>query len=564
MTTKPKARKYRIRRNATLASQAQPDTAQESAAPQPDPGRVVRHDPNPAPAANANVTSPDGVAAETEMQAIRQEGLTGRQLRMARRVAHKHGLAVTSDFDAVRQLRKRGIDPFQRNNVLELVTPGKKQTDTGAGEVVASAGQAGRGANDQGTGQARDRVQLPQTVVHKPNLPSTEQTAPSGMNQRAGEIRAMQRDIAKRRRRKLVALFARLTAFVFLPTFAMGWYFFVIATPMYATNSEFVIQQAEAQGSSGFGGLFQGTGLATQSEAVNAQAFLTSREAMLRLTEDHGFKAHSQTPEIDAIQRLEPDATNEDAYGLYQDHVQVGYDPTEGVVKMEVIAADPAKSQEFSEALIRYTEERVDDLTQRMRQDQMADATTNYQTAEAARQEALSDLTRIQRDAEVVDPASAVSALQQRISALEMRLDEKRIELASLQSNARPNQARVSAVQGEIDRIGDQIDDLRGQLSEGSNGGPSQAEVVAKLREAEENYAFAIERVTAAQAAMDQARIEANRQVRFLSVSVAPVAPDEPTYPRAFENTLLSLLIFSGIYLMISLTASILREQVSS
>jgi capsular polysaccharide transport system permease protein len=52
--------------------------------------------------------------------------------------------------------------------------------------------------------------------------------------------------------------------------------------------------------------------------------------------------------------------------------------------------------------------------------------------------------------------------------------------------------------------------------------------------------------------------------VRYLSTGVRPVAPDEPTYPRAFENTLLAFLIFSGIYLMLSLTASILREQVSS
>ncbi len=63
---------------------------------------------------------------------------------------------------------------------------------------------------------------------------------------------------------------------------------------------------------------------------------------------------------------------------------------------------------------------------------------------------------------------------------------------------------------------------------------------------------------------MEAARIEANQQVRYLSLSVHPVAPDEATYPRAFENTVLAFLIFSGIYLMISLTASILREQVSS
>jgi capsular polysaccharide transport system permease protein len=42
------------------------------------------------------------------------------------------------------------------------------------------------------------------------------------------------------------------------------------------------------------------------------------------------------------------------------------------------------------------------------------------------------------------------------------------------------------------------------------------------------------------------------------------VAPDEAAYPRAFENTLVVMLIFAGIYLMISMTVAILREQVSA
>lgn len=63
---------------------------------------------------------------------------------------------------------------------------------------------------------------------------------------------------------------------------------------------------------------------------------------------------------------------------------------------------------------------------------------------------------------------------------------------------------------------------------------------------------------------METARVEANRQVRYLSLAVNPVAPDEATYPRAFENTAVALLIFAGIYLMISMTAAILREQVSA
>jgi capsular polysaccharide transport system permease protein len=63
---------------------------------------------------------------------------------------------------------------------------------------------------------------------------------------------------------------------------------------------------------------------------------------------------------------------------------------------------------------------------------------------------------------------------------------------------------------------------------------------------------------------MRMAQVEANKQVRYLTVGARPIAPQEAAYPRVFENTVLAFLIFSGIYLMISLTASILREQVSS
>lgn len=67
-------------------------------------------------------TSADGdIPVDEAIDAIRREGLTGRQLRMARRVAAKHGLAPTSDFDAVRLLRNAGIDPFQKSAVLDLV-----------------------------------------------------------------------------------------------------------------------------------------------------------------------------------------------------------------------------------------------------------------------------------------------------------------------------------------------------------------------------------------------------------------------------------------------------------
>ncbi len=533
MTTKPRARKFRIRRGGSLGS----------ADPSAD---TTTHDAGAGKSEASNgestaVAPTEGSSNQSVLDAIRQEGLTGRQLRMARRIAQKHGLAVTSDYDAVRRLREHDIDPFDRAGVLELVISGAK--------------------NESGP------ALLPQTVPSKSSpLSKADSQAMLSSEERAREIMKIQKDIARRRRQKLVLLFMRLAVFVLLPTLLTGYYYYRIATPMYATKAEFIIQQASSGGSSGggLGGLFQGTSMATQQDSITVQSYLASRSAMIRLDNDHGFKAHFSDPRIDPIQRLDVDATNEQAFKTYTKRVRVSYDPTEGIVRMEVIATDPSKSQAFSEALVGYAEEQVDQLTARLRADQNASAEQSYQDAEARRQESLAELLRIQNELEVLNPQGEISAVMGQIGGLETDKQQKELELATLKSVAEPNQARVNGVEQDIARLESFIADLRGQLTEKNNDGSTLAAKTTELRLAEENYQFQIGMVQNALAMRESARQEADRQVRYLSMGVEPVAPDEATYPRAFENTLVSLLIFSGIYLMISLTVSILREQVSS
>ncbi len=545
MTTKPKARKFRIKRSPPPGQRPAPaETAQAGTAPRPTGPRAV---PDPAPPARptpqeaaqslreGEVASPEQVAGEQDIDAIRREGLTGRQLRMARRVAQKHGLAPTSDFDAVRLLRAQGIDPFQRSNMLELVVP---QTQ----------GEAGR-------------VQLPQTVpAGGTRLPSTEV---SPAERRAREITEIQRDISRRRRRRLGLLMVRLAFFVLLPTFAAGYYFYRIATPMYATTSQFLIIQNEGSaGASPFGGILP-TQFANSADSIATQAFLQSKDAMLRLDQDVGFKDHFSDPAIDPIQRLEPGASNEAAYGIYEKNVKIGYDPTEGVIRMEVIAADPETSAEFSRRLLDYAEERVNNLSRQKREDGMRDAREGFEQAQQKRRDAQEALIRLQVT-NGVDPEAEIAAIRAQISNYETLLIEKELELAALLDNARPNRAKVEGARGDVRRLEDQIAKLNEKMQSSTVGDNSLAERAVTLQLAQADLAAADMVLQAAQTAMDQARTEAGRQVRYLTVAVEPVAPDQATYPKAFENTVLAFLIFAGIYLMLSLTASILREQVSS
>lgn len=545
MSTKPKAKKFRIRRSGPLGSGRPVAEQDQIAAPVAQSVEDGFDAPRPAITPKTHLDDPAAqqqqeLGIDREIAEIRKEGLTGRQLRMARRMAMKYGLAPTSDFDAVRLLRKRGIDPFQRSNLLEVVPNGN-----GPAPAKPEA----------------PRTQLPQTVPHpSKNLPSTEFSRESGMAQ----VHEIQQQLAKRRRRKSILLMARLAIFVMLPTVLVGYYYFNIATPMYATKSEFVIQQSESAGGGGLGGLFAGTGLAVQQDSIAVQSYLTSRDAMQRLDDDLGFKSHFSQPAIDSIQRLPDSASREQAYKVYKRNVKLSYDPTEGILKMEVAAADPATSAAFSEALISYAEQRVDSLTQRLREDQMSGARESYEDAERKVDEAQARVLELQERLGVLDPASETSSLMSQIATFERQLREKTLQLDQLLDNSRPNQARVDGVRGDIRRLEALIADLRSSLTISTSSGDSLARVSAELRIAEADLSNRQLLLSQALQQLETARIEANRQVRYLSLGVTPVPPDEPTYPRAFENTLLAFLVFAGIYLMISMTAAILREQISA
>ena len=541
MTTKIKARKYRVRRNKSDETELADATTLPNGPENTDDGLGATTQPEPTEDVAAAIAASEETPAGggTTIEEIKAEGLTGRQLRMARRVAQKQGLSPTSDYDAVKMLRERGVDPFKRSNMLELVISDK--ADKTEAKQILSA--------------------LPAKLGADPKVPSTQTADPTDQAEQAQQIMAMQRDIVRRRRRRAALLTLRLLFFVVLPSAVAGYYYYNIATPMYATHSEFVIQQAEGGGSKA-GGLLAGTSLANSQDSITVQGYLNSRDALLRLDADTDFKAHFSDPNIDVIQRLPEGATNEAAYKLFKKNVKIGFDPTEGVIKMDVIAADPQVSTLFSEKLIEYAEQQVDQLTARLRADQMDGADQTRKTADEKMIAAQQRIVEIQEKLGVLNPESEIAGIMAQIGTLEGELLTERLALRTTLDNTRPNQAKVTASENKIEEIEKLIAEKRSELTSSGSDTGSLARITGELMVAQADLETRQELLFQAEAQFEVARMEANRQVRYLSIGVSPVAPDAPSYPRAFENTILAFLIFSGIYLMVSLTASILREQV--
>ena len=163
-----------------------------------------------------------------------------------------------------------------------------------------------------------------------------------------------------------------------------------------------------------------------------------------------------------------------------------------------------------------------------------------------------------------IDPEGYIASLRTQISNYQTQLQEKELTLQALLDNRRPNAAKVDGTRGDIRRLQALVDELNGEMSNATSGDSSLAEKAARIQMAQADLVTADMFLQSALQNEKQTELEANRQVRYLTTSVNPVAAEDPSYPRKFENTILAFLILGGVYLMISLTASILREQVSS
>jgi len=456
--------------------------------------------------------------------------------RVALRKAKRLGLATEDGKEAARMLEERGIDVLK-----EKIT------------MVHLASEA----NAQAVSQP---AKTGETVPAKAKAPSPPQ--PISEIERLREIAKIKRGMIRRRRLRLLLLTVRLLFFVALPSYLAGYYYYNIATPMYVVETQMSVQRSDPTTAAATGAM--GLSLPNTEDSTVVQGFLTSREAMQRLNTELGFMEHFQQPFIDDIQRLAADASLEAGFTAYKRAVQIGYDPTVGVIKMTVRAYDAETALAYSHILISYAEERVDEMSQRVRDDQMRGALASYDQAEAALLRAQQRVLELQEQRGVLSPDAEISSTMNLINNLNLQVETRRLALAEIIANSSPDSSRATVIASEIERLEARVGELRDTLTTSTGDGESLARISGEQRIAETELQTRAMLLQATLENREIARVQADRQVRYLNLAVTPVAPDVTTYPRKLENTLLAIVICFGIYMFLSLTVSVLREQVNA
>lgn len=442
-------------------------------------------------------------------------------------------------------LRRQGLEPDDQ-------LPERPNRGGGGG---AARGRGG-GGGGQGGGK-RGRGALP---AMRPELKADTPAL------RAERVEAIRRDLVRRRRRKGGGLLLKLFFCVMLPTTLVGYFLWFVASDMYQSESKFMVQSADgaggAQGSSLLASFVGGGGGINDPVAV--QSYVSSRDVLRLLDGEQAWIAHFQAPTLDILNRLEPDASFEEAFRHYEEMVNISFDPTEGIIEMDVVAADPDTARRFNQAIIRYAEGMVDDLASRIRTDAISDAERNLREAERDLKAAQLAEAEMRKKLEVFSVDGEVTATMGLIAGMESELEGLIARLTNLRRVTSDQDPRVQRIQNQVDTLRGRIVERRSSITGGtSRDQGSLADIKVEMMRAQIDVQSALAIFTAALDARELARANATRQHRYLSVVAAPSLPDEPNYPRKPQMLALAFIGFLGFYIVASLTVSLIREQAS-
>lgn len=323
---------------------------------------------------------------------------------------------------------------------------------------------------------------------------------------------------------------------VVLPTLLAGIYYGLIASDVYVSESRLVVRSPQRQTSSGLGALLQGAGFSrAQEDAYNVHDFILSRDALRKLNEEFHLKEAFGGNNIDLLSRfagLDWDDSFEALHRYYQKRVNVEVDSLSSISTVKVSAFSAEDAYRINEKLIEMSENLVNELNERGRQDLIRFAAAEVDVAEKKVKAAALAVSQYRNLKAVFDPEKQSPLQLQLISKLQDELIAAKIQMAQVVTLTR-NNPQISSLQQKVQSLQEAIDAESAKVAGGSRSLSDKAAEFERLALERE---FAEKQLAGALTSLELARNEAQRKQLYLGRIVQPSLPDYAVEPRRVRS----------------------------
>ena len=351
---------------------------------------------------------------------------------------------------------------------------------------------------------------------------------------------------------------------VIVPTTISALYFGLIASDVYISQSKFIIYNPQSQSSStgGLGSLLAGAGISSSSYGVNAaHDYITSRDALKALQQSLDIRSMYGRTNIDWINRYGGVVyfrkTFEGLYKYYTAMVGVEVDTTSNISTLTVNAYSPDDAKRINTELLTLAQQLI------VRINEKADAdTVQFYRQEVAdgrkrAEQAAIALSQYRNQHGVFDPAPQSSLQFQLVAKLQDQLLQQENALAQILITT-PQNPEIPVLQKSIETTRGAITNQTAIVVGASSSLASKSVVYEKLIL---DQSFAEKELAAAITAMEQARIQAQKQQLFIETVVNPNVPDEALQPKRLRGLLATIVIGLMLWGVLSVVIGGVKEH---
>ncbi len=357
---------------------------------------------------------------------------------------------------------------------------------------------------------------------------------------------------AGRRKRGRLLVWGSLLLTVFLPSVLVALYYAFVAADQYAVETRFAVRSASAQLN---GGLLNSLGLSVggSNDSYIVMEYIHSREILKRIDKKLNLKEKYHVPTFDLWARLPDDISYEDFLDYWKSMVHVGIDRTSHIITVKVYAFTAQDARDIARAILTESERMVNELSERARIDALAYARQEVSKAEERLRRIRHEFLKFRSNTQQIDPTKQAQVQVTIIGKLETQLSELQAKLAearSYLSERAPTvvflKNRITALKSQIRKEKLKLGKKKSAVSARDGASRTFSKVLTEYEALLVEREFAEKLYISALSGLEQARILANEQQRYLATFVKPYVPDEALYPRRVRNTIfvfLSLLL---------------------
>jgi len=350
---------------------------------------------------------------------------------------------------------------------------------------------------------------------------------------------------------------------VVLPTLLAIIYYGLIASPQYVSQADFVVRGQTSQTPGLLAGILSSGGATGGSEDTYAvQDYVMSRDAAQLLLKTQDLAHVFNVPEADALARFPnfySGRTFEHFYSYYKKHVKAELDTTTGLSTLSVRTFSAATSQRIARALLTAAEQLINEMNARQRENIIAASLRERDTAISHLQGLNTRIDAYRNQTGLLDPQRQSQPLLTDLAGLDTARMTTRVQLEQLRRST-PSSPLIEVLTRRLNALDQEIANSATKVT---GDGKSFVPKISGYEDLVFQRQLLEREVSAADAALDTARIQADRQQLYLEEISRPDLPDYPAYPRSVADIAIVFVTMLGMYLIGALLVAGAREHKS-